>query len=116
MDSVSNAMKLMLRAMPVCAALLAPALAHAQAVGTTGGALSGAFFGGASLARKATHDVLENLKFDNVATPQHEFAGKTSHPSVMPFIDGGYGRRRPAVGLDFSFDLGEAHCNPLASS
>lgn len=106
MDSVSNAMKLTLRAMAVCAALSGPVLAQAQEVGTTGGALSGAFSNSASLAVKAAQNVIDSARIDNAAAPQLESDGKATPPHVMPFIDGGYGHRRPAIGIDFSFDLG----------
>ena len=117
MDSVSNAMKVTLHATTVCVALWACSLAQAQQVGTTGGALSGTFFNGASLAVKAAHNVLDSARIDNVAVPQLESTtGKASPPRVMPFFDGGYGHRRPAIGLNFSFDLGAANSAPPASS
>lgn len=94
--------------MIACVALLAPALAQAQEVGATGGALSGAFFNGSSVSAKAARNVIDSAKVDNLGIPQLDSSGqsKTPPPRVMPFIDGGYGRRRPAVGLDFSFELG----------
>lgn len=118
MGSFSNTMQMALPAMIACAALLAPALAQAQQVGATGGALSGALFNGSSVSVKATRNVLDSAKVDNLAIPQLDSSGasKASPPRVMPFIDGGYGRRRPAVGLDFSFELGEARDSRPASS
>ncbi|HKT97995.1 MAG TPA: hypothetical protein VJS30_15905 [Paraburkholderia sp.] len=118
MDSVSNAMKLTLRAMTVCVALGAPAFVQAQEVGTVGGALGGAFSNSASHALKAAQNVIDSARLDNnnAAVPQLESNGKASAPRVMPFIDGGYGRRRPAVGIDFSFDLGQVCSGSRASS
>jgi hypothetical protein len=112
-------MKLTLRAMAACAALWAPVLVQAQEVGSPGGALSGEFFNRSSVAVKATRNVMDSARVDNAALPQLESSGKTKAsptPRVMPFIDGGYGRRHPAVGLDFSFELGEARSYPSVSS
>ncbi|WP_434666396.1 hypothetical protein P5W99_32215 [Paraburkholderia sp. A3BS-1L] len=117
MDSFSNTRQLTLRAMIACAALSAPVLAQAQDLGATGSALSGALFNGSSVSVKATRNIVDSAKVDNLAIPQFDSSGKskTPPPRVMPFIDGGYGRRRPAVGLDFSFELGEA-CNSRPAS
>ncbi|WP_167338326.1 hypothetical protein [Paraburkholderia oxyphila] len=114
-DSVSNAMKVTRRATTVCVALWVCVLAQAQEVGTAGTALSGAFFYSASLAAKAAHNVLDSARIDNIAVPQLDSAGRAPPTRVMPFFDGGYGHRRPAIGLNFSFDLGEANSSPPVS-
>jgi hypothetical protein len=111
-DSVSNtinwAVTRMLRATLLCAAILGPAAAQAQQVGATGGALGGAFFNGASLGARSTPDAVGTIKTGSdpfqALTPAT--TGNDAPPRVLPFYDGGYGHRRPAVGLDFSFDLG----------
>ncbi|NLP64915.1 hypothetical protein [Paraburkholderia sacchari] len=117
-DSFSNTRQLTLYAMIACAALLAPALAQAQEAGAAGGALSGAFFNGSSVSIKAARNVLDSARVDNLTLPQPDSSGKSKAPPprVMPFIDGGYGRRRPAVGLDFSFELGQTRNSQPASS
>lgn len=119
-DSPGNTMKLTLRAVTICAALWVPlwvpSLAQAQEVGATGGALSGVFFNSASAAAKAARNVIDSARTDNAAVPSLDSSDKTAPARVMPFIDGGYGRRRPAVGIDFSFELGEVQRHPTASS
>jgi hypothetical protein len=111
-DSVSNTMNRaatrMLRATVLCAALLSAAAAQAQQAGGTGGALSGAFFSGASLVARGGVTAVDSLKTGSAPVPALTPSTSVNDPPprVLPFFDGGYGHRRPAVGLDFSFDLG----------
>lgn len=109
-NSISRTIYRAAAGLTVLACAAGAAHVRAQERYLTGGTL----FNSGTLTATAAPNADGNVKIGNPYVPAFGGASpaKASFPHVMPYFDGGYGHKKPTLGIGFTFDLGVVYGHP----